>query len=182
MLSKDSICYLIGTGEDISFDLALIERYGCEVHAFDPVPRARTYVEELTRDEPRYTFHPVGVWSQDTTLRFHVPETPEYISHSATNIKGTSDYIEAEVRTLGSLMEELGDDHVDLLKISAEGAELEIIRNLLDRGLDVRTLCVEFAQPAQRDDVETACDRLLEAGFSLVAADRWKWTFLRQAG
>ena len=39
LLSQDSVCYLAGTGEDISFDLSVIARFGCEVHSLDPVPR-----------------------------------------------------------------------------------------------------------------------------------------------
>src|SRR5215217_3108537 len=31
LLSSDSICYSAGVGEDVTFDLALIERLGCDV-------------------------------------------------------------------------------------------------------------------------------------------------------
>ena len=44
LLGPESVCYLVGTGEDISFDLALIDRFGCTVHAFDPVPSAQEFV------------------------------------------------------------------------------------------------------------------------------------------
>ena len=40
LLGEDSVCYLAGTGEDISFDLGVIARFGCRVYALDPVPRA----------------------------------------------------------------------------------------------------------------------------------------------
>jgi hypothetical protein len=42
-ISRDSVCYLAGLGEDASFDLSLIESFGCTVHAFDPVPEAARY-------------------------------------------------------------------------------------------------------------------------------------------
>ena len=38
LLGEDSVCYLAGTGEDISFDLGVIARFGCRVYALDPVP------------------------------------------------------------------------------------------------------------------------------------------------
>ena len=44
LLREDWICYCGGVGEDITFDLGLIERYGCTVHAFDPTPRAISFV------------------------------------------------------------------------------------------------------------------------------------------
>jgi len=34
-----AVVYSLGIGEDISFDLALIEKYGARVHAFDPTPK-----------------------------------------------------------------------------------------------------------------------------------------------
>ena len=39
LLNASSICYAVGCGQDVSFDLGLIQRYGCDVHAFDPTPR-----------------------------------------------------------------------------------------------------------------------------------------------
>ena len=75
--------------------------------------------------EPRFHFHPYGLWSSDKTLSFHSPSHEGFISHSATNIHGTGVAFEATVRSLRSLMAEFGDDHVDLLKISAEGSDAE---------------------------------------------------------
>ncbi|HEX7718479.1 MAG TPA: hypothetical protein VF389_01635, partial [Woeseiaceae bacterium] len=37
-LHIDSIVYSFGIGEDVEFDLFLIERFGLVVHAFDPTP------------------------------------------------------------------------------------------------------------------------------------------------
>src|SRR5436305_14661221 len=39
-LSADSVVYSFGIGEDISFDLQLIDRFAVKVHAFDPTPRS----------------------------------------------------------------------------------------------------------------------------------------------
>ena len=52
-VSGDWICYSGGVGEDISFDMGLIERFGCNVYAFDPTPRAIRYVRDRAREEPR---------------------------------------------------------------------------------------------------------------------------------
>ena len=40
-LTESSICYLAGAGEDISFDVGIVEKYGCQVLLFDPTPRAK---------------------------------------------------------------------------------------------------------------------------------------------
>ena len=43
-LTANSVCYCVGVGEDITFDLGLIDRFGCEVYAFDPTPRSIAFV------------------------------------------------------------------------------------------------------------------------------------------
>jgi FkbM family methyltransferase len=174
LLDDRSICYLAGTGEDISFDLALIERFGCEVYAFDPVPRAATYVAQAAGGEARHHFMPVGLWSSDAILTFHAPAQPGFVSHSATNLQDTEGAFEAPVRSVASLMQELGHDHLDLLKISAEGAEFEILDHILAQPIDVQVLCVEFAQPASLERVLDYCRRLQASGYQLVGAGQWR--------
>ncbi|HEV8104231.1 MAG TPA: hypothetical protein VGP69_10895, partial [Gaiellaceae bacterium] len=73
VLSSASVCYLIGAGTDISFDRALITRFGCEIHTFDPVPEAQRYALKAGADEPRFHLHPYGIWSEDAELAFHKP-------------------------------------------------------------------------------------------------------------
>ena len=49
LLSRDSVCYCVGVGEDISFDLGLIRQFRCQIYAFDPTPRAKAFVELADR-------------------------------------------------------------------------------------------------------------------------------------
>lgn len=167
-LDERSVCYLVGIGTDISFDLALIARFGCEVHAFDPVPEAQAYAARAGGAEPRFHPHPFGIWSEDTELEFHEPVADGYVSHSATDMHGTAAAFRARVRSVPSVMRELGHDRLDLMKISAEGAEYAILRSLLDEQVDVRTLAVEFAQPALSRAAERACDELVSRGYDVV--------------
>jgi FkbM family methyltransferase len=183
LLGTDSVCYLAGVGEDISFDLAMIARFGCEVHAFDPVPKAARFAEVAAAHEPRHHFMQVGLWDEDTTLRFHEPAVEGFVSHSATNIHGTTGFFEAKVRSVRSLMDELGHDHIDLLKVSAEGSEFKIVDGVLQAGVPVQILCVEIAQPAQPGEAEGLVERLGAAGMALIDATiqpwGWKLSFLR---
>jgi FkbM family methyltransferase len=182
LLGEDSVCYLAGTGEDISFDLSVIARFGCEVHSLDPVPRAAQHVAVAAAYEKRLVFHPVALWSEDKELTFYAPREAGYVSQSATNLYDTSPDFTAPARAVSSLMAELGHDHIDLLKISAEGSEYEILDHVVDQEIDVRILCVEYAQPAPVERVERSIQRLRAAGFELVAASvrtwNWKLTFV----
>jgi FkbM family methyltransferase len=183
LLGPESVCYLAGTGTDISFDQALIDRFGCTVHAFDPVPAAAAYVEVAARHEPRFIFHPVGLWSKDMSLSFHAPARTGWVSHSATNIHETGVAFEMPARSVKSLMTELHHDHVDLLKLSVEGSEFEILKSLKRDGVTPTIICVEFAQPAAVDAAVDAYRRLLSSGYSAVAANvtrkTAKLTFVR---
>ena len=79
-LSASSVCYFAGTGTDISFDLLVIARFGCEVHAFDPVPAAAEYVRDAAAHEPRLHFSPVALWRADEELTFHAPRADGFDS------------------------------------------------------------------------------------------------------
>jgi FkbM family methyltransferase len=182
-LSSDSVCYLAGLGEDASFDLGLIERFGCTVYAFDPVPEAAQYARTVSEREPRFRFLPVGLWSSDTTLRFYEHPGEGFVSRSATDMHGTGRYAEAHVRSLDSLMAELANERIDLLKLSVEGSEYEIVGDVISKRLPVGILCVEFAQPAPLKRIVGEVRELEAAGYRPVNASlppyNWKLTFAR---
>jgi FkbM family methyltransferase len=180
-LNADSVCYLAGLGEDASFDLGVIERVGCTVHTFDPVGEAARYAQKISAREPRFDFHPIGLWSSDGALRFYDNAEPSFVSRSATNMHGTGTYTEAQVRRVGSLMEEWGHQRVDLLKLSVEGSEYEILGNILAERIPVGVLCVEFAQPSPLEPIRRQVKALEAAGYQLIDVwlrpFNWRLTF-----
>ena len=89
LLGADSVCYLAGTGEDISFDLGVIARFGCRVHSLDPVPRAAEHVAVAAAHEPRLVFHAGGALVPRRDLTFHAPREEGYVSQSAMNLHDT---------------------------------------------------------------------------------------------
>lgn len=184
-LGADSVVVLCGTGTDISFDLELIARFGCKVLAIDPVPAAAAYVAEAAKNEPRHEFLPYALWNEDTTIDFHEPRIEGYISHSATDMHGTPVAFTATARRLSSLMAERGQDHVDLLKISAEGSEYAILDDVLASDLPVGMIAVEFATPIPAQKGLDQVAKLTAAGYEVVAARtapyNWKLTFVKTA-
>jgi FkbM family methyltransferase len=177
LLDAESTCILAGVGEDLTFDLGIVARFGCRVHALDPVPRAAAFAAEAAAHEPRLVFHPVALWSRDETLTFHAPRESGYVSQSATNLHGTATDFRAQARSVRSLMTELGAAQVDLLKVSAEGSEYEIVEHVVADRVPVRVLCIEYAQPAPLEKVLGSCRRLEAGGFRPVASSirLWNW-------
>lgn len=180
VLSRNSICWCAGVGEDITFDLALIQRFGCQVWGFDPTPRAVRHVETHAASEPRYHFIPVGLWSEDTTMRFYAPRDVSHVSHSIVNLQQTEEGFDAPCRSVRSLMEELNHTHLDLLKLDVEGAEYVVLDSLDRDEIRPRILCVEFDQPSPLREVLAASRRLIARGYNLVAIDGWNFTFVRE--
>lgn len=172
---SSSVCYLAGVGEDVSFDLALIEKVGCDIWALDPTPRSVAFAETI--QEPRFHFIPVGLWREDATLRFYAPRDPAHVSHSALNLQGTSDYFEADCRSVGSLMETLGHARIDLLKLDIEGSEVAVIEDLLANGPLPKVLCVEFdaIEPPWR--TLGRISRLSSAGYTCRHIEGSNYTF-----
>lgn len=181
---QGGVCYSAGVGEDASFDRALIDRTGCTVHAFDPVPRVAEYVGHEFADERRFIFHPVGLWSTDTETTFFSPEYDSWVSHSAVDFRHTSAAFTAVVRSVPSLMRELGHDHLDVLKLSVEGAQFEVLDTVLGAGISVDQILVEFTPPVAVRKVREQCSKLRAAGYDYVAASfkvwHWKCAFVRR--
>lgn len=48
-LTSSSVCYLVGAGLDISFDLEVASQFKSQVHIFDPTPRAYEHYLELKK-------------------------------------------------------------------------------------------------------------------------------------
>jgi FkbM family methyltransferase len=135
VLRQGGVCYSAGLGEDATFDLSLIEGFGCEVWAIDPTPRAVAFGEELARREPRFHLVPVALWSEEGEVRLYAPRDPAHVSHSALNLQATDSSFAARAATLAALMRELGHLRVDLLKLNVEGAEVPALVSALRDGI-----------------------------------------------
>lgn len=172
IITQQSVCYLVGAGEDISFDLGLAHLYGCAVHIFDPTPRSIAHVQQvkdsILKQEKmpcgtspdgyylpypvelaeRLHFHSFGIWDTDGHLQFYSPENQGHVSHSLVNLQKSEKSIEVPVHSLPWVLDHLGHTHIDLLKLDVEGAEYQIITSILAMNLTVNILCVEFDETA----------------------------------
>jgi len=147
-LGPQSIVYSFGVGDDITFDLRLIEKFGACVDAFDPTPRSIAWVRAQNLPV-QFRFHPIGVADFDGEEEFHPPPRENQMSYSIQAIHGAqsgsdSGTVHASVRRLSSIMGMLGHDRIDLLKLNIEGAEYPVIRDLLASRIQLQQILVEF--------------------------------------
>lgn len=141
-LTKDSIIYSVGIGEDISFDLSLINKYDCQIQAFDPTPKVIEWIKSQSLPS-QFTFHPIALSSNDGTLTFYTPEKEGNISHTAYSRKSTK-AVEVKALTVKSISKMLSHKHIDLLKMDIEGFEYDVLSNMIADGIKPKQLLVEF--------------------------------------
>jgi FkbM family methyltransferase len=142
-LTEVSIVYSLGVGEEISFDLKLIERFGAWVHAFDPTPRSIEWLHGQTLP-PGFVFHAYGVAGFDGSRAFVPPENPSHVSHTVVPRASSRPAIEVPMQRLGTITKMLGHRSIDLLKMDIEGAEYEVLADMLAQRIPVKQLLVEF--------------------------------------
>lgn len=139
------LVYSFGIGEDISFDLQMIERFGATVHAFDPTPKSINWLK--TQNLPdSFHYQALGIGGHDGTASFVPPKNPEHVSHRLVSSQqaNSAQAIEFKVQTLQTVMQALGHTHLDVLKLDVEGSEYASLENILASGLRVPQLLVEF--------------------------------------
>lgn len=175
-LNSDSIVYSLGVGDEINFDLAIIEKYGVEVFAFDPTPNSVDLLEGTNLPQ-RFHFKPWAVTAADGSLKFYPRLKKDgrksdvmftMIPEDATK----NDAIDVPAYCLTSIVEKLNHARIDLLKMDIEGAEYEVLDGLLDSPVKPRQLLVEFHHRFVEDGLEKTYDlisRLQSAGYRIFA-------------
>lgn len=142
-MSKDAVVYSFGVGEDASFDIALIKRYGLTIHAFDPTPKSIQWVHKQNFP-PNFVLHEYGLADFDGEITFNAPKNQDHVSHTILDRPSGNATIQVPVKTLATIMRELGDDHIDLLKMDIEGAEYQVVEALVKSTIRPAQLLIEF--------------------------------------
>jgi FkbM family methyltransferase len=142
-LDRGAIVYSAGVGTDITFDRSLIEKYGLAVHAFDPTPASIEFLRAQSLPAG-YAWQPVGLAGRDGHATFYAPSNPDHVSHSmvAPGVSGRS--IDVSVRRLATIMRELGHTRIDVLKLDIEGAEYDVLDDVVASRLAIGQILVEF--------------------------------------
>lgn len=167
---KDCVVYGFGAGADISFEEAMAA-LGCQVHVFDPNPKAVARFGELAKARKvgsgSVTFHPVGLGpvarEADLSMKLEIDGTP------------------VAVRTLDDLTKSLGHSHVDLLKLDIEGSEWATFDDLFEKDLlaklGVKVLLAELHVKwgAKPRDLVDLVDGLASRGFVLYRKEFNPW-------
>lgn len=191
-----------GLGEDASFDILFAAKYGARIILIDPTPRAVAHFRgicarmgrpaetafagngaelpaayDLSHIRPEsLVLIEKALWTHVEPVRFYQPSNPEHVSHSIANLYNTAEgsYIEVPSTTLPAIVSDFGLSRIAILKIDIEGVEIEVLTDMLARGIQPDQILTEFDEivlpsPAIKRKYE-ACDRMLrDAGYVCVA-------------
>lgn len=184
-LHAGGTAYSLGVGEDTILDMALIERFGLEVHAFDPTPRAVAWIGKQ-KLPPRFHFYPVGVAGYDGMAEFAASSKPDdpsftFVGHANSN----AERAQCEVRRLSTLARQLGHTRIDVIKIDIEGAEYAVIDDLLNSELQVHQILVEFHHRFRgvgRERTARSVQSLQHAGYRIfaISPNGQEYSFVRR--
>jgi FkbM family methyltransferase len=141
-LTPLAIVYSFGVGRDLSFERALIDRFGVTVHAFDPTPHALEWVRSQ-RMPQQLVLHELGLADYDGSARFVPSRRPGGENFSMVRQTGIGEPIEAPVRRFATLARLVGGPPA-LVKLDIEGTEYAVLPDMLASGFRPRQLCVEF--------------------------------------
>jgi FkbM family methyltransferase len=185
-LGPESVLYSFGVGRDISFEREMIDRFGLTVHAFDPTPLAIAWAKSQQLPD-RFYLHELGIAAYDGNARFQPPIKAKFESFSIVRQSGLGAAIDAPVRRFQTLMEMLGHTRVDVLKMDIEGAEYDVLRDILAGRTEVGQILVEFHH--RWKEVGAALTRqaiasLETAGYFVAAVSPagTEYTFVPKAG
>ena len=143
LLNPDSIVYSFGVGEDITFDLSLIEAFAANVYAFDPTPLAIKFLNSQELPE-KFHFESIGISNKDESAKLYLSSDSRDVSGSIYSSGQKKDWIEVQMKKLSTIMKENSHSKIDLLKMDVEGSEYDVLENMLNEKIFPKQILVEF--------------------------------------
>lgn len=148
ILNSHSVIYSFGVGDNIDFDLAVISEFDLEVHAFDPTPATIEWLEKNRQIPEKFHFHPWAVTASDGIMKLYPRvrrDKKSRVMYTLLAEDGATDSaVEVPAFTVSTIASKLGHNQIDLMKVDIEGAEYDVLHNMLECSIKPRQLLVEF--------------------------------------
>ena len=185
--SEAPIVYSFGTGEDLTFSMAILKETKAEIFAYDPNPDAIAYLKKLPiYKDPRFHFTAAGLSDRDGETLYYKPKM--VIDYSGSIYNYTPDLYDdgfpIKIYCLKTLFEMNGHKHIDLLKLDIEGAEFAVVNTLNDLDVRIDQICLESHErffSDFEDKIAVLIHEMHDLGYIIIYSDRVEnnYTFLK---
>jgi FkbM family methyltransferase len=167
LLDSNSIVIDLGANRG-EFARELIRRFGCRVHAAEPLPCLCADIPP----SPRLTLYPIAIGGRNGRARLNVFSSRCASLLASRENEATVQKQDVKVLDLHSLLALVGAEHIDLMKVDVEGAELEMFESALASDLErIALITIEFHDsmyPEHRPRVEAIKRWLQSIGFRVI--------------
>lgn len=171
-----------GAGQDVSFEVELVEKNGCRVAVFDPSPTGAATMARCA-PHPDLHFFPMGLAATDSTEHFAPPVDPAEGSFGLDRRAGGAT-VEFVCVGPALALELAGGPDVELVKIDIEGFEYEFLAALLAAGIRPAQLAVEFHHFLPHISWRRTAGivwSLYKAGYRIVYKNQCDYLFVRRS-
>lgn len=143
-LGPDSVVLDLGAYEG-DWAARITEKYQSRIIAFEPNPRSLERLKSRFGTNQKVTVYDYGLHDRDATLEM----TQAGMGSTLFNEPFPSSqagHVSVRVRDAAAVLDELGLERIDLLKINIEGGEFDVLDRLIETGWirKVRCLMVQF--------------------------------------
>jgi len=182
-VTTDSIVISAGAGRDISFELELVDRFGCRILLLDP---SETGIETMRKNEnqrPEIEFIPMALSSNDEPVYLSPPLNFEEGSWRLCAKEDAT--VTVPAISLATLLKNNGLSEIDLLKMDIEGSEYPVVDSIVAANIPVRQICVEYHNAVlpgySRSGTVSSLIKLWRKGYRLIHKDGSNHTLFRRA-
>jgi FkbM family methyltransferase len=202
-----------GLGEDASFDIEFANLYNSNIILVDPTPRAIKHYNQIIENlgstrSTEYSNNGAesissydlkvlnknqlrliekAIWINNSHIKFYLPKNKSHVSHSIVNFQNgystNTEFIQVEAITLEQLISLYELPLIPILKLDIEGAETEVIQNLLSQNIFPNQILIEYDEMQKLNNKTIqkiyACHlALIEARYRLVNVDNINFTYV----
>ena len=124
-----------------------------------------------------------GVGVEEGIHKFYLPSNEEHVSCSLVEGMKGKKYINVNVKKLKSIMNDLGHNKIDLLKMDIEGSECDVIENMLEDKIYPKYLAIDFDLGFHGENIKDIdkCNKtikkLIENDYEIISQNYSDFTF-----
>lgn len=182
-LGRDSFVVSAGVGKCITFEQAIVRKFGSAVVLLDPSPTGIKTMSTVGNEGGHLDFRPIGLAARTGSLNFGKPDVEEEGSFR----KGSAnDGLKLDCVSLKDLLDSERKTRIDLLKLDVEGFEYEILLFAIRNKIEIDQICVEIHTNRAITIGETVFSafwliaRLRLAGYAIVYNRNMDFTFVHK--